>query len=97
LTGRNKLLFDLGLRGQLFPQQEQQNAFCRGDARLQSKSFVRWNQSLKRMPQLNPAFLILSATIWNGLYDQKRSSWSFTGLHQRCQDVVRELPSAISV
>jgi hypothetical protein len=22
LTGRNKLLFDLGLRGQLFPQQE---------------------------------------------------------------------------
>jgi hypothetical protein len=35
----------------------------RRDVRLQLKSFARWNQSLTRSPQLQPASLRLSAII----------------------------------
>jgi hypothetical protein len=39
----------------------QRNAFRRRDARQQSRSFARWNQSLTRSPQLQLASLRLSA------------------------------------
>ena len=36
------------------------NAFRRRDARLQSRSFARWNQSLRRDPSSNPTMLIVT-------------------------------------
>jgi hypothetical protein len=36
--------------------------------------------------RLTPSgFAEIVRTIWNGLYDQKRSSWAFTGLQQPCR------------
>ena len=45
-----------------FHPHAQRNAFRR-DARPQSRLFVRWNQSLRRSPQLHPAVLRLSAMV----------------------------------
>jgi hypothetical protein len=36
-----------------FPPRAQPNAFRRRDARLQSRSFARWNQGLRRGPNSN--------------------------------------------
>ena len=44
------------------PQRHARNGFRR-DVRQQSRSFARWNQSLKNSPQLQPALLRLSAII----------------------------------
>jgi hypothetical protein len=41
----------------------QRSAFRRRDARLQSRSFARWNQSLRHSPNSNQSLLRLSAMI----------------------------------
>jgi hypothetical protein len=41
----------------------QPNAFHCRDARQQSRSFARWNQSLRHSPNFKPALLRLSAMI----------------------------------
>jgi hypothetical protein len=46
-----------------FHRPAQRYAFLRPDVRQQSRSFTRWNQSLRHSPQLQPAFLRLSAMI----------------------------------
>ena len=45
--------FSSSKRSQLLIWHAQRNAFRRRDARLQSRSFARWNQSLRRSPNSN--------------------------------------------
>ena len=55
--------FEFHKRGQLFIRMRQRTACrCRG-VRLQSRSFARWDQSLRRSPNSNRALLRLSAII----------------------------------
>jgi hypothetical protein len=46
-----------------FHPRAQRNAFRHRDVGLQSRSFARWNQSLRHSPQHPPALLRLSAII----------------------------------
>src|SRR6266478_9725417 len=60
---RPRLLIRVPQRQSVFHPHAQRNACRRRDARLQSRSFARWNQWLTRSLNAHPALLRLSVII----------------------------------